>query len=174
MADKLKQYLVFDVESAGLYGKGFAFGYCVVDEKGKEIDAQFATSGIDSVQCSPDDLKWLKKNIPNDILYPEGQFKLTRAELKASFKAILKKYKDAMIFADCGYPVEARWLLACGCEVYPLHELATILMASGEDPVGKFPRLENEKPEHHPLCDARQSARLLIKYLAPISGKRHE
>ena len=42
---------------------------------------------------------------------------------------------------------------------YPLHEVATALLLAGikrED----FPLNEDEKPEHHPTCDARYSGRL--------------
>lgn len=159
------EYFVFDVESAGLNGAGFSFGYVVVDENGKEIEAGFATSGIDSVKVSKEDKDWLEKNLPQEILYPAGDYKLTRQELETAFWNIFQKHKNAEKVCDCGYPVEARWLLDCGCTAYPLHELATALLLNEKDPLGNYARRDNEKPKHHPLADARQSARLWIECL---------
>jgi hypothetical protein len=49
---------------------------------------------------------------------------------------------------------------------YPLHDLASILLAHGRDPLAKNERLPEELPEHDPLNDARQSARLLHEVLS--------
>ena len=73
--------------------------------------------------------------------------------------------------ADCAWPVEAKFLLQCVADdplgrewggPYPLHELATLLLAKGYDPVGDYGRKsELELPKHDPLADAMQSARVL-------------
>ena len=161
----MKKYFVFDVESAGLYGDGFAFGYVVVDENGKELDARFATSGLDSVKknLSESDREWLEKHTPDEILYPEGDLKLSLDELHTAFINSLKKHKGAIFVSDCGYPVEAKWLLECKCEVYPLHDVATALLLCGKNPTGTYGRNEREQPAHHPLADARQSARIWLE-----------
>ena len=45
---------------------------------------------------------------------------------------------------------------------YPLHEVATaLLMANMND--GDIPRKEDELPEHHPTCDARNAGRFFLK-----------
>jgi len=76
------------------------------------------------------------------------------------------------MWADCSWPVEARFLARCVENdfdkrewegPYPLHEIATVLLLAGKNPSEKFPRQENELPEHNPLNDARQSARLLLQ-----------
>lgn len=36
-------YLVLDVESLGFYGKGFAYGFVVVDEAGKRLEEGIET-----------------------------------------------------------------------------------------------------------------------------------
>ena len=161
----MKKYLVFDVESAGLTGQGFAFGYVVVLETGVVIENGCQTAGINSVPCSPEDKLWLESNLPHEILYPKDEDKASLDHLHKCFLGVLEANQDAEVVVDCGYPVEARFLLDIGAKVYPLHELATALKMAGKDPTGHFPRLENELPAHHPLFDARQSARLWLEAL---------
>jgi hypothetical protein len=48
---------------------------------------------------------------------------------------------------------------------YPLYDISTLLLSRNEDPVGIFSRDETELPKHNPLCDARQSARILLEHL---------
>jgi hypothetical protein len=45
---------------------------------------------------------------------------------------------------------------------YPLHDLASVLLALGADALAVTERLPDELPAHHPLMDARQSARQLV------------
>ena len=47
----------------------------------------------------------------------------------------------------------------------PLYDLASVLLARGEDPLRRSARLTEELPAHHPLHDARQSARLFLDAL---------
>lgn len=165
----MKKYLVFDVESAGLMGKGFAFGYVVVLEDGTEIESGVQSAGIDSVICSPEDKIWLEANLPHEILYPKDQDRVSLDLLRKCFLGVLEANQDAEVVVDCGYPVESGWLLEIGAKVYPLHELATALKMSGNDPTGHYPRLANEAPAHHPLYDARQTARLWLEALRDVS-----
>jgi hypothetical protein len=48
---------------------------------------------------------------------------------------------------------------------YPLHDLASVQLALGLDPLAVNERLPDEMPEHHPLMDDRQSARQLVSAL---------
>ena len=48
---------------------------------------------------------------------------------------------------------------------YPLHDLASVLLALGADALAVAERRPNELPAHHPLMDARQSARQLVECL---------
>src|SRR5690606_2543186 len=83
----------------------------------------------------------------------------------------------AILAAECPYPVETNFLEKCrkDCEdgswssPYPLIDISSVRLAAGFDPVGKCSRRANEVPEHHPLKDARQSARLLLEALEACS-----
>jgi hypothetical protein len=54
---------------------------------------------------------------------------------------------------------------------YPLHEIASFMTAAGMDPMATYARLPDELPKHHPLADARQSARLLWLAVSRIAEK---
>lgn len=168
-------FMVFDVESIGLHGEGFAVGYVVVDRLGKEVaSARFAcdpqlASGTDEAR------RWVAEHIPS--LTPTHA---SPVEVRAEFWAawLVWKAKGAILFADCLWPVEARFLAQCVDDApvtrewegpYPFHEIATVLLAAGKNPTDKLPRKYDEIPEHDPLADARQSARILIENLKAIA-----
>lgn len=168
-------FFVFDVESIGLHGEGFAVGYVVVNGYGNAIQQMV-------IACHPRDAKgdnegreWVDKNIP---AFKEGSIILCLdpKEVRDLFWGQLQiwKAKGAIIAVDCGWPVEARFLAQCVDDAprvrqwagpYPLHDIGSIILKAGGDPLKKHTRKENELPEHDPLNDARQSARLLIKAL---------
>lgn len=169
---KTQLYMVFDVESIGLHGEGFAVGYVVVREDGtEEASALFACP---SSEAKGDDegRKWIDANcppLPVTHLYPNN--------LRNAFWEEWRKWaaKGALLVADCCWPVEARFLIDCvdgdfphrNWEgPYPLHDLATLLLAQQKDPTARTARLPDELPEHNPLCDARQSARAFLRALA--------
>jgi hypothetical protein len=82
--------------------------------------------------------------------------------------------QGAVLVADCAWPVEARFLSDCVKlnhgereweGPYPLHDLASVFLALGIDPLRLTERQPDELPAHHPLMDARQSARQLVAAL---------
>lgn len=174
-------YMVFDVESVGLHGEGFAVGFVVVGNYG-EVYSSFE-------YCAPPASaagilaghEWIKQNIP-----PLEATHDTPAEVRKAFWEAWKYWrsKGAVLVADCGWPVEARFLAQCVDDAgplrawegpYPLHDLASVMLAKGHDPLATRERLSNELPAHSPLADARQSARLLIACLQnDWSAQLHE
>ncbi len=76
--------------------------------------------------------------------------------------------------AECLWPVEARFIHDCitddaqrlSAAPYPFHEIASVMLASGMDPMATYNRTPSEMPRHNPLADARQSARLLSEALS--------
>jgi len=81
--------------------------------------------------------------------------------------------------------VEARFLIQCIEDdhyarewwgPYPLIDVASLRMAAGLDPLGTEERIEllGELPEHDPLADARQSARLLVDAIGRIQERGPE
>lgn len=163
-------FMVFDVESIGLHGEAFAVGYVVT---GPGMQAMAGTT----YACSPDTAQgteegriWIAKNCPPIAANCE-----TPREVRDRFWQdwLMFKERGAVLVADCQWPVEARFLIACIDDApdergwsgpYPMHELASFMVAAGMDPHATYERLPDE-PEHDPLGDARQSARLLVQAL---------
>lgn len=163
-------YMVFDVESIGLHGEGFAVGWVVLDHTGAVAaegllwtdpwNARGSDAGRDWVaaNCAPLDCPLLGST----------------AELRARFWDVWHMFRGqgCVLVADCAWPVEARFLAACVDDdpgprewqgPYPLHDVATMRLAAGFDPLATVDRLPNELPQHNPLADARQSARLWLE-----------
>ena len=175
--------LVFDVESLGLFGEGFAVGGVVIATalNGKKEAPSLQDSFVYAcrptvVSGSPDDRAWVERNVK----LKDKEFSASGpAEVRAQFwdKWLYWKAQGAWLAADVCWPVEARFLLDC-CGVaerrkdvpYPLVDIAAFLLASGKDPLASYPRLRKEKPAHHPLADAQQSARLLYEAILHLRG----
>lgn len=164
--------MVFDVESAGLHGEGFAVGFVVLDEQGKVHEEMLLVAPISSTSTiNLDTILWLQQNVPQ---MPIG-YKLTE-EMRWRFWEEWEKWREkgATLWADCCWPVEANFLTQCIFDdfanrkqsgPYPLCDIATLAIACGVDPTATQPRQPNELPPHNPHNDARQSARLLLRYL---------
>lgn len=177
-------FMVFDVESVGLHGGGFAVGWVVVNT------AEGVTLEENLLACDPAhahahdevDRAWIAGEVVpalSDEAWPRGpmQYVEKPEEVRELFWTAWKYWKErgAWLAADVAWPVEARFLSACidtaptvrGWQgPYPLVDIASVRLAVGLDPLGTEERRENEKPAHNPLADARQSARLLIEALA--------
>lgn len=167
-----KLFMVFDVEAVGLHGEGFAFGYVVVNRAGKTLDQSMAACPPDQAAGDPDGRAWVRDNVP--ALHTGCS---TPREVRDEFWRSWTHWKaeGAVLVADCAWPVEARFLAACVDDApherawegpYPLHDVASVLLALGRDPLKENERLPSELPAHHPAKDAQQSARLLIAALS--------
>lgn len=165
-----KNFMVFDIESIGLHGEGFAVGYVIIK------DLEIITERL--IACNPEKARgtlinynWVQNNIPDfeyDYLNPY--------EVRCSFWRAWMDWKSSSnvyLAADCAWPVEANFLSKCIEDnpnrefngPYPLIDISSLLLAKGIDPLTTFERKKNELPIHDPLCDARQSARILISLL---------
>lgn len=167
--------MVFDVESVGLHGEGFDVGYVVVNRSGETIAEKRISCDPGLARGSVKSREWVAEHVPQ----PQGHvFESPRGVREQFWGAwLLYHARGAALVSDCGWPVEARFLAACIDDdperrewdgPYPLHELASILLAAGMDPLAKRDRLPGELPEHDPLADARQSARLLAVALKAL------
>lgn len=160
---------VFDVESIGLHGEGFAVGYVVMDKEGNRMDSGCLATDPCHAKGNAEGHDWAKKNI--------GRIEHTHNsawQMRSAFWSKWQEWKakGATLYADCAWPVEARFLIACIDDYpaarewggpYPLHDIASVCAAKGIDPITTKTRLEDELPVHNPLADARQSARLLLE-----------
>lgn len=178
---KPRSYFVFDVESVGLHGEGFAVGWQLMSIDGTIL-------GRGSVWCDPsaarpeslEAIEWVNAHVPELL---ERDRVATPADVRRVFWERWRVARDgyeATMAADVPWPVEARFLIDCIREQparadegpYPLIDIASVRLARGLDPLAIEPRLEHELPAHNPLCDARQSARLLHEALRtePLSA----
>jgi hypothetical protein len=191
--------MVVDAESWGLHGPILAVGMVIGDlvercsrDDIKRLEVAFVERESSWFWCSDeplgkraavsrDDLEWARRYvIPGLQEASRGQQDLVvcgRTTVIQRFKlAWLKEAaKGTELWAECGWPVEARLLMEAQFSrldgPLPLHEIASVRKAAGFNPVFVQPRQPAEKPEHHPVCDARQSARLLAEALTRL-GQR--
>lgn len=161
-------FMVIDCESIGLHGEAFSVAWVVVNGDGERLDE--GCLACDPGMCSGTDesRRWVSDNVPPlEVTSP------TKQHLRNMFWHEWRRWADrgAVLVADCAWPVEANFLSACvrlnhkereWQGPYPLHELASVLLALGTDPTALTERLPDELPAHHPLMDARQSARQLL------------
>jgi len=168
-------FFVFDVESVGLFGEGFAVAGGVFDVRGDAI-SEFAFHCPDDAACgTPSDRTWIRHHVTTS----DQSIKLrTTKEVREAFWQVWVSAKNdgAIMFGECIFPVETNFLEACIRDLrssgngsyprgtaspYPCHEIATLMAAARMDPMMTYDRLPNELPAHEPLADARLSARLL-------------
>lgn len=176
-----------DVECLGLYGPVFSVGVSIIDNSNNgdnhkcEVDNLFLRvdhtelikNNTNEYYYNDHDVKWVDENvIPalgpincNSLLELRNRFWQFYLEAK-------NKYPNMIVISDCGSPCESGFFRTCIMDdaenrkwngPYPLHELGTLLLMRGKDPIGTYQRNPNELPKHNPLCDARQSARLWIE-----------
>lgn len=169
-------WMVVDVESVGLHGEGFAVGWVVVDHQGRQMESGYAACHDEAASGSASDRAWIREHVVPHLPEPTHAHP---SEVRAWFWRHWMGWKKrgAVLAADCCWPVEARFLAACVDDdpearrwegPYPLHDVASLRLAAGLDPLGTEERQPDEEPKHHPTADARQSARLLIEALAVV------
>ena len=113
--------VVFDVESLGLHGEGFAAGAVVVDtETGKSLAEFYAACypNLDGVHLEA--VKFLLVNVLPHLSYPDG----SPRQVRERFWRFWRKWADigALLCADCAWPVEANFLRACVWDNRPERE----------------------------------------------------
>jgi hypothetical protein len=179
MSEQPKLFMVFDCESIGLHGETFAVGYVVVTGDGEVVGDRVFTCSPDTASGTDEGRAWITENCPPLVWNCSSP-----REVRRFFWAGWQSWKDqgAVLVAHVAWPVEARFLAACVDDQpdqntwngpYPLHELASFMVAAGMDPTGDYGRLPDE-PQHDPLGDARQSARLLTMALARLAAQQQE
>jgi hypothetical protein len=175
MAIVADSFMVFDVESVGLHGEGFAVAYVVIDHAGEPIVTGAYHCDPRCAAGSAADREWVAANVTVSPFGKMGYPVDVRDEFWRAW--VFARERGATLWADCCWPVEARFLAACVDDKpksrrwdgpYPLHDVATLRFAAGLDPLDYSERLPEELPAHNPLADARQSARLLVEALDRI------
>lgn len=173
-----QKFFVFDCESVGLRGQTFAVAGGVYDIAGTPL-LEFAfycqpgrAKGVGAgTETEAGDRNWVAASVTipqgaEHFDYPET----VRLRFWNEWMKAKKNFPTILMFVECGWPVEARFLIECIGDdpvtrnwegPYPCHEIATLMLAAGMDPMATYDRLPSEQPAHDPLADARLSARLL-------------
>lgn len=159
------------MESAGLYGEGFAVGWVVVDQQGNELERNYLGAPFESVTCDEASEKWVAEHVLPNLPEPNCD---DPSEMRRKFWEAWLRWESqgATAVADVPFPVETSFLIRCVLDIgdhvarqapYPLLDVATALVAAGHDPVRNYDRLPSEMPVHHPTADSAQSARLPLR-----------
>jgi hypothetical protein len=167
---------VFDVESVGLHGEGFAVAGGVYVDGAAQSEFRFCCPPGEA-EGSDEDRKWIDANVPAMEITHRGPASVRDAFWTEWEKAKARHPKIVMA-GECIWPVEAGFVAACVCQKlderkwsgpYPFHEISSVMFAAGMDPMAAYVREESEKPAHEPLADARLSARLLATALRKLA-----
>ncbi len=132
-----KRILAVDAETDGLYGDPFAIGAVVLDESGREVDRFGGLAGANEVGDV-----WVRANVlPHLGDLPSFS---SRFELRETFWQFWMKHRgECLCVADVAVPVEAGLFRLCVAVdasrtflgPFPLHDVATLLLALGTDPL---------------------------------------
>src|ERR1700744_6470269 len=143
------KFLVFDVESFGLFGAPFAVGWGLVDLNGKELESGKMNTW-DKLR-NPIKDEWLMGNIPEMIVTHDSLEAILDLFYYQQIRGLRQSYGLYYLAADCPWPVETGFLHRIfarhpniNWSPYPLIDVA---MFVGMETHG---RLERELPVHNP------------------------
>jgi hypothetical protein len=169
----VQTYFVFDVESVGLHGEGWAVGYVVVDASGTVLEEGRRSCPLAAARGTDVNREWCRTNCPAlDYTY------VSPWQLREWFWALWRRWAEtgALMAASVPWPVEARFLAACVDDApearewagpFPLIDVHTLAHGLGL----RRERRADELPEHDPLNDARAAARDLVEALSVCAAK---
>lgn len=183
MADiiNLSRVLMIDIETMGLYGDQYAFGY-VTSEEGEVVDAGgFHLTKDDALSClsgTADGIQWVRDNY---VVNSESVRVHDLNSLLYEFSRTVKWYtgEGYAIAAECPYPVETSALRRCvdmgylsfEDSPYPLWDISMIRACLGYDPTESLERnTDLELPAHDPIADCYHSTRLLREALLELNN----
>lgn len=167
--------MLFDVESIGLHGEGYAVAYSVFDvSTGEEFETGLACCPSYTAKGLDVDRNWILEHV--DPHLPDATHD-TPGEVRDFFWDVWSRQKPAgtYLYAHCGWPVEANFLSACVNKdtllnrfagPFPLRDVADVVHCAREASDTwtshiHFGRMDDEYPEHDPVADVRHSARIL-------------
>lgn len=171
----------FDAESNGLHGAAFAVGAVMIEDG---IAEEFFARCPIAEPVDP----WVAENVLPALSSASVTHDSARAMRDAFWFWLTSRKDGAVVVCDCGWPVEAGLLSACVADdparafagPYPLHEVATLLLAAGMDPIGNYAGTLLSGSElashraHHPVDDARLSALCAAEAMRRVGMSRQE
>lgn len=171
-------FFLFDVESIGLHGEGFAVAGGVYVNGVANTEFRFSCQP-ERAQGEDTDRAWVRENVPAMEITHQSLTGM-RDAFWTEWKTAKKWHPGIVMAGECIFPVEAGFVANCIYDdmpgrkwegPYPLHEVSSILLAAGMDPLKTYDRLESELPAHEPLADTRLTARLLAEALGRLRGE---
>jgi len=181
--EDVRRIMSIDAESNGLHGEVFAVGAVVLTLDGK-IESRFYGRAPTPDKLDP----WVARHVvPSlDVTGCGATYADAKCMRDAFWEWFLGRKSVCLVVADCGWPVEAGLFSECvrdaprrsGEGPYPLHEVATLLLAAGMDPLGVYDELcpkddtFSKLPRHHPVRDALQSAGCALEAIRRIVALR--
>lgn len=172
--------MVFDVESVGLYGEGYAVGLTVINGDDKTIlDKDYFACPSQKAEGDQEDRAWIEANVDPYLPPPNLE---TPDQVRNKFWCVFQRWKNSpdlkqhndifILFADCGYPVETNFMATCVRDnepkykwnaPYPLQEIATVRTMIGLDPTLSYELPEDKR--HNPVEECLYIAPLLVDWL---------
>lgn len=169
----------FDAETDGLWGNPFAIA-AIVYEDGEEVD-RFLARLPDNVVGS----EWTKLTVLKAISNIEPTHQSYEGMIR-SFSAFYMRHKEgSYIIAHMGYIVEAHLLremrriggIGDWDAPFPLHDVAGLLLAAGEDPTSVDSYAEKHNLQikhfgttHNPLYDCEVAAKVFMHLMERFSA----
>jgi len=155
---------IFDVESVGLHGEGFAVSLVLADNLTETWSVTWACLPNQSMG-TPEDFKWVQEHVqyPPDTIWLGFPQQVRTCFWQKWLELREQKY---LLCSDVTWPVEANFLSACVKDnlsernwtgPYPLIDV-NVLYRLGDPPRLRLPE---HQPEHDPLADCRHSLRQL-------------
>jgi len=179
---------VFDVESIGVLGEGFAVGWAVLSlPAGENIETNI--ENCDPMHALSSDLTdpradwaWLAQNCFPGMPPPNRR---APCDVRDAFWASWQKWHrhGAVLAHDNGSTVDLRFLTdgirddpdrLASPGMYPIIDIASVLWATGKSSYDNRARRPDERPQHNPLADALFSARNLAEATKPGRTRRRK
>jgi hypothetical protein len=166
-------FLLFDVESVGLHGEGFAVAWELLSADLQVVESGYFGAPAERAAGIDSDRAWIAEHVLPHL--PPPPQREPREVRDLFWKTWLRaKANGARLVADCAWPVETRFLSACVDDdplrrawegPHPLLDVAVVRLGAGLEPLMKEPRLPHELPEHDPRADVVFSRRRLAQAL---------
>jgi hypothetical protein len=181
-----KNIFMFDVESIGLYGNGFAFGAVASDAKGQILDKCAYAYLTEEIIKELNKIDFFVNGDGKDIISECKKLQQVKSlkELRQKFYDFYLAYKsNCDIYSDVNFPVETNFLKDVVMDdienrqftmPYPLLDVANVVPCNIDraemyiqDNAGYIAQdVANRKPvKHNPLWDSMCSLYCLIKEL---------
>jgi len=163
------KFMVFDVESAGPLGEGFAVGWVVVDSDGAELASGVAHCPPTAATGNKGTGASVAENVSPHLAEPTHS---KPREVRDAFWREWLRWRErgTQLVADACWPVETTFLSACVQDdvqrkaPYPLIDIRSMALALGRS--DEIARLElHTQPVHDSLVHVRTSARNMVDML---------